>query len=54
MRGMTSGLFFAALLWTAVLFGVIYGAIRLALVHDRTAPSRDAKREAEVAARKTI
>jgi len=44
-------MFFAALLWTVVLFGVIYGAIRLALVHDRTMNERVAKRAAEAKAR---
>ena len=49
---MTSAMFFGAVLGFGVQFGVIYGAIRLALVHDRTpAADRKAKRAAEAQAR---
>jgi hypothetical protein len=48
---MTSAMFFGAVLGFGVQFGVIYGAIRLALVHDRTAPDKKVKREAEANAR---
>lgn len=52
---MTSGMFWTALLLgTAVQFGVIYGAIRLALYHERTTPAeRKAKAEAEAEARRS-
>jgi len=40
-------MFFGAVLGFGVQFGVIYGAIRLALYHDRTTP---AERKAKAAA----
>ena len=47
---MTGELLFGAVLGIAVQFGVIYGAIRLALVHDR-APQASAPTKAEAAAK---
>lgn len=43
---MAAGIFFGALLGIMVQFAVIYGAIRLALMHDREAPAKKAARVA--------